>query len=213
MTVIGQAWIRAVHELGGRADLATAAAGELDRAYGAADRSYHGTAHIQDVLAKVALLGAEVGLDQASMAAVSAAACAHDIVYEGKAGEDERASADWALRALVGSGVPASVSRRVHDLVLSTIDHVAPPSDLQAAVLLDADLGILGSDPEGYAMYLSAVRRDYLAVPQTVWRIGRAAVLQTLLDRIELFHTEPARRRWDAPARRNLAAELAELKP
>jgi predicted metal-dependent HD superfamily phosphohydrolase len=97
--------------------------------------------------------------------------------------------------------------------VLSTIDHVAPPSDLQAAVLLDADLGILGSDPEGYAMYLSAVRRDYLAVPQAVWRIGRAAVLQRLLDRIELFHTEPARRRWDAPARRNLAAELAELKP
>jgi predicted metal-dependent HD superfamily phosphohydrolase len=213
MTVIGQAWIRAVHELGGRKDLATAAAAALDRAYAAADRSYHGTAHIQDVLVKVGLLGAEVGLDQTSMAAVSAAACAHDIVYEGKAGEDERASADWALRALVGSGVPASESRRVHDLVLFTIDHVAPPGDLQAAVLLDADLGILGSDPEGYAMYLSAVRRDYLAVPQTVWRIGRAAVLQTLLDRIELFHTEPARRRWDAPARRNLAAELAELKP
>jgi predicted metal-dependent HD superfamily phosphohydrolase len=213
MTVIGHAWIRAVHELGGRADLATAAAGELDRAYGAADRSYHGTDHIQDVLAKVALLGAEVGLDQPSMAAVSAAACAHDIVYEGKAGEDERASADWALRALAVSGIPASESRRVHHLVLFTIDHVAPPNDLQAAVLLDADLGILGSDPEGYATYLSAVRRDYLAVPEAVWRLGRAAVLQTLLDRSELFRTEPARRRWDAPARRNLAAELAQLKP
>jgi predicted metal-dependent HD superfamily phosphohydrolase len=213
MTVIGQAWMRAVHQLGGRGDLAAAAAGELDRAYAAADRSYHGTAHIQDVLEKVGLLGAEAGLDEAGMATVSAAACAHDIVYQGKAGEDERASADWALRALVGSGVPASESRRVHDLVLFTIDHVAPPSDLQAAVLLDADLGILGSDPERYATYLTAVRRDYLEVPEAVWRIGRAAVLQALLDRIELFHTEAARHRWDAPARRNLAAELAELKP
>jgi predicted metal-dependent HD superfamily phosphohydrolase len=38
-------------------------------------------------------------------------------------------------------------------------------------------------------------------------------MLQALLDRIELFHTEAARCRWDAPARRNLAAELAELDP
>jgi predicted metal-dependent HD superfamily phosphohydrolase len=78
-------------------------------------------------------------------------------------------------------------------------------------VLLDADLAILGSQPEHYERYRQAVRQEYAQYDDATWRAGRAQVLKTLLDREVLFVTEPARQRWDATARINLARELQSL--
>ena len=205
----GRAWVAAVRQLGGNVDAAAIAATDLERRYREPHRRYHTLAHIEAVLDASAGLAAEVGLSADERAIVALAACAHDIVYAALPGADERASAAWAREQLTACGVPTSCREQVAAIVLATITHTA--DDPVANVLLDADLAILAADAGDYASYVDGVRAEYAAVPDEDWRAGRAAVLARLLDRPALYATEPARRTWDAPARRNLAAELAAL--
>jgi predicted metal-dependent HD superfamily phosphohydrolase len=165
------------------------------------------------VLADTAWLAAQVGLAPRDRAVVALAACAHDIVDDARPGDDERASAAWAAAALTAASVAAAEVERVRALVLATLTHHAEPDDLAAAVLLDADLAILAAAPAEYAEYVARVRAEYAEVPDDAWRTGRAGVLESLVSRADLFVTEPARRRWDAAARRNVAAELDGLRP
>ncbi|MBN9620380.1 MAG: hypothetical protein J0H43_11715 [Actinobacteria bacterium] len=186
-------------------------AAELERCYSESHRRYHGLAHVRAVLREADGLAADLGLGSADRALVALAACAHDVVYDARPGVDERASAEWVRERLTASDVPAPAVAEVARLVLTTLDHGAGPDDVRAAVLLDADLAILGADPDGYAAYVAGVRAEYAAVPDDAWRSGRAAVLTSLLDLDPLFRTAAARERWAAAARRNVAAELARL--
>jgi predicted metal-dependent HD superfamily phosphohydrolase len=208
-SVPGRAWVAAVTQLGGSADAAVATAADLEHRYREPHRRYHTLTHIAAVLGDASRLAAELGLSMPERAVVALAACAHDVVYTARPGTDEQASAAWASEALSGCAVPGEARAQVAAIVLATISHTA---DVAAAnVLLDADLAILAADPAEYTRYVDGVRAEYAAVSDAEWRTGRAAVLRRLLDRPVLFATEPARRRWDARARRNLAAELAAL--
>jgi len=76
---------------------------------------------------------------------------------------------------------------------------------------MDADLAILAADPAAYEAYRQQVRAEYRRLDDGQWRAGRSAVLRSLLERDELFLSPAARERWEAAARRNIAAELAAL--
>lgn len=210
MTDLRRAWIEAIQALGGTA--APESADELVTRYAEPHRRYHSARHIDTVLAEAAWLGAQVGLAPRDRAIVALAACAHDVVYDARPGDDERASAAWAVAALTAAGLGAGAAGRVESLVLMTLTHQAEPDDLAAAVLLDADLAILAAPPAEYEEYVAGVRAEYAGVADDAWRTGRAGVLKSLVSRADLFVTEPARRRWDAAARRNVAAELATLR-
>ena len=142
---------------------------------------------------------------RAERAIVAVAAWTHDVVYDANPGEDERASARWAREALDGVAEPHI--ERVEGLILTTIEHDAPPDDRLATALLDADLAILGAPEERYAAYAEAVREEYAKYPDDVWREGRIAVLEGMLSRT-LYRSEAARTRWATAAEKNLAAEL-----
>jgi predicted metal-dependent HD superfamily phosphohydrolase len=172
-------------------------------------RQYHNRQHVLAVRADAASLAQQLRVQEP--AEVQLAACAHDVVYDGKPGDDERASAAWAQQALQDAGVAAVVAERVAALVLATIDHVAADDDVPAQILLDADLAILAAPPEQYDAYARAVRREYAAVPDDLWQLGRGSVLQQLLDKNPLYLTPAARERWEAAARENLRRELAAL--
>jgi predicted metal-dependent HD superfamily phosphohydrolase len=204
-------WVASVVAVGGRRDAAETAAAELAQRYGEAHRRYHTADHVDAVVRDCALLGAELRLSSSDRVLVALAACAHDVVYDARPGEDERASAEWARTWLTRATVVDRVAERVADLVLATATHVARPDDVPAAVLLDADLAVLGASPANYARYVAAVRQEYAAVSDTDWRSGRARVLGALIGRPRLYVTEPASVRWEEPARRNVAAELAGL--
>jgi predicted metal-dependent HD superfamily phosphohydrolase len=206
------AWTDAVCLLGGDRPVAVAAAAELGARYGEPHRRYHTGAHVRSVLRDVTVLAAELGLTAAERAVVTVAAAAHDVVYDGRSGDDERRSASWARDWLTRAGVGPGPVGRVEELVLATTGHAAPADDLAAWVLLDADLAILGSDPAAYDRYRAAVRQEYAAVDEPSWRAGRSAVLSKLLARDQLYGTEAGRRRWDAPARANIARELGSLR-
>jgi predicted metal-dependent HD superfamily phosphohydrolase len=211
MPAVGEAWRGAASALGGRAGLAADGARDLQRRYAEPHRRYHTLEHVRCVLRDVRLLAAELGLGGQDTALAMAAACAHDVVYDARPGDDERASASWAQQHLRAAQVPASAVDRVAALVLATAGHAAAPGDHAAEVLLDADLAILGSAGPAYGRYVRAVREEYRQVPDDLWRAGRAQVLQSLQDRAQLYATGPARARWEAAAQANLARELAAL--
>jgi predicted metal-dependent HD superfamily phosphohydrolase len=192
-------WPDAVAALGGTSD----AWPRLAARYGEPHRRYHTLDHAAAVVRDSAWLAE--GLGDTDRAIVAVAAWTHDVVYDAKPGEDERASAAWAREAL--TGVAEAHIARVEGLILATIKHDAPADDLLATALLDADLAILGAPEEQYAAYARGVREEYAKYPDDVWREGRIAVLERLLAR-PLYRSEAARTRWASRAEENLAAEL-----
>ena len=140
------------------------------------------------------------------------AALFHDAVYDPTRADNEAVSADLARstprRSSAGRRTGAATVRR---LVLATARHT--PRRTDEAVLVDADLAILGAEPKDYAAYVQGVRAEYAHVTDEQWRAGRAAVLRRFLD---ATRGVPHRRCCAANARRgprpNLAAELASLR-
>lgn len=195
-------WDDAVRALGGAPDL-----GDLMERYSEPHRAYHNTFHVASVVRDSWALADGFAFTGEERAILTLAACAHDVIYDGKPGEDERASAAWARERL--TGLEEEHIARVESLVLATITHSS--EDPLAHVLLDADLAILGSEPAHYERYRQAVRREYAQYDDETWRAGRAKVLRSLLDRDDLYVTEPARQLWDAAARANLSRELQSL--
>ncbi|MGL6095577.1 MAG: HD domain-containing protein, partial [Fimbriiglobus sp.] len=154
-------------------------------------------------------------LPTADPAAVQLAVWFHDAAYDPRAKDNEDRSA-----ALVGDwlgplGLPSDTLRKVASLVRSTAhltgDH--PPTDPDAVALHDADLAVLGASEVRYRRYAADVRREYAFVPDDAYRTGRAEVLAAFLARPRLYLTAVMHDEGDAPARRNLTAELAELRP
>ncbi|GAA1194120.1 hypothetical protein GCM10009654_59080 [Streptomyces hebeiensis] len=170
-------------------------------------RRYHTTDHLTAVLDHVDSLAGHA--DDPGL--VRLAAWFHDAVYRPDRSENEERSAQLAERALAEAGLDEDGTREVARLVRLTVTHAAEPGDRNGAVLCDADLAVLASEPKVYAAYAAAVREEYGFVPDDAFRAGRAAVLEQLLALPRLFRTPYGAEKWEAPARANLAAELREL--
>lgn len=177
---------------------------ELLAAYGDPGRHYHDLRHLADVLDHLSDMdGAGEPFDWTP---VALAAWFHDGVYDGAPDAEER-SAHWAEAALADTAYSAEVAR----LVRLTERHDPAPGDRNGAALCDADLAVLASDGPDYAAYTAAVREEYAHVADADFRAGRAAILRDLLDAPALFRTAHGRAHWEAPARANLAREVAAL--
>jgi predicted metal-dependent HD superfamily phosphohydrolase len=209
---VRESWLDAITALGGDRTAALAGADDLVARYGEPHRRYHTLVHVGAVVRDAAWLAGQLGLDPSAQAQLTLAAAAHDVVYDARPGTDEQASAAWAGAALAVAGVSPRDNERVQQLVLMTLTHETTADDDAGIALLDADLAILGTAPEVYATYAAAVREEYAAVPDDLWRSGRGDVLSGLAGRARLYLSEPAHHRWDAAARRNLRDELASLR-
>ena len=117
-----------------------------------------------------------------------------------------RAELAQRLRA---RGLPAADIEEVARLVRLTSDHRPETGDDDGALLCDADLSVLGGEPEPYARYVAAVREDYAHIGDADFAAGRAAVVRHLLELDPLFHSQRARELWLDAAHRNLRGELA----
>jgi predicted metal-dependent HD superfamily phosphohydrolase len=175
----------------------------LDR-WSESHRRYHGCTHLLAVLEALELLTGPAEPPRT----VLLAAWFHDAVYRGIAGEDEEESARLAEVRLAEAGLPAEDVAEVARLVRLTSDHRPASGDDDGALLCDADLSVLGREPESYARYVAAVREDYAHIGDADFAAGRAAVVRQLLALDPLFHTDRARTLWLDAARRNLRGEL-----
>lgn len=206
-------WREAVVRLGGVKAAALATGQELEAQYSEPHRRYHTATHIVATHEAAALLADAEDLGTKDRARLDLAVCAHDVIYWGRADEDEAASATWADVRLARCGVRVADREWVVGAILATSVHTGHVSDRVVDCLLDADLSILGADPDVYARYAVAVRDEYSHVEDSAWSVGRRAVLEALLTRSPLYRTAEGQRVWEAAARRNVESELAAYDP
>lgn len=180
---------------------------DLMRAYAELHRAYHTATHIVDCLKK---------LDSAREIAerpdeVEAAIWFHDAVYNPKAGDNEQQSAKGARRALTDAGVKLAAVERIAALILLT-RHVDPPQDHDGELLLDIDLSILGAEPDEFAEYDRQIRIEYNWVPEPEYRLRRAEILESFLQRPTIYRTPQFRERFQESAEINLRKSIDELR-
>lgn len=194
----------------GDAPSAGAAMNDVIRRYTESHRRYHGVDHLVQVVRRAnELLQAESDHPQGVDAdTVVLAAWFHDVVYDPRADDNERRSADLAGTVLRALGLQAHMIVAVERLVMATREHRA--SRLDEAILLDADLAVLGAVPDVYATYVGLVRDEYAHVSDDDWRVGRSSVLRHLLS-APIFVTATAAEANDQ-AVENLGAELIGLR-
>lgn len=171
-------------------------------------RRYHTPTHVMWVLRHIAALAA-AGEATTDLTAVQLAALWHDAVYDAAASDNEARSAALARSAAAELGWPASRQQLVQRLVLATAGHI--PTDGDEALLVDADLAILGAPAQEYTAYVTGVRAEYAHVDDDSWRAGRSAVLGGFLAQPHLFTTATMRAQREERARANITAELAGL--
>jgi len=178
------------------------------------DRRYHDLSHLVDLLQHVDELNQECH----NLHAVRLAAWYHGAVFDAaesaayarRGGEDEVASAEVAREDLTRLGVPEAAVEAVVGMVAGLARHSSETNSVDAAVLSDADLAILASDPQRYRLYLEKVRDEYRHIPTADYMHARREIVDRLLSRDRLY-TSPLGAGWERQARENLTAERARL--
>jgi predicted metal-dependent HD superfamily phosphohydrolase len=184
-------------------------------------RRYHTATHIMWVLRHLHDMSPTLFPSSSALPAeLLAAALYHDAIYDPPAGDNEARSAALAMADLAEVGWAPERCVPVQALILATAGHLtegeATPIDddvsAETAMLLDADLAILGAEPGAYQAYVNGVRAEYAHVDDDEWRTGRAGVLQHFLDRPRLFVTDFMHNALEHRAGANIEAELAALR-
>ena len=181
--------------------LADPAFEEVRELYAGPGRFYHPLDHVESVLEIIESLVSYAR----NLNAVKLAAWLHDVIYDPRASDNEERSADYAERLCEKFSMPDG--RLVASLILKTKTHDAG-DDPDAQVFLDADLAVLGANEPAYRAYSEKIRQEYAWVPEPDYRTGRRRVLQSFLSRPRIYHLL---RPLEEPARRNIAAEIAQL--
>ncbi|MFP4550399.1 MAG: hypothetical protein ACLFNT_06310 [Spirochaetales bacterium] len=184
----------------------------LDAAYNEPHRAYHTWEHIAEMLALFD--ECENAVEAGHELAV--AIYYHDAVYDPAAGDNEEQSAALCRAHLEAVDVELGRRERIAQLVLATkhlgrIDAERPDNDQLEAVLLDIDLGILGSPRERYERYTRQVREEYRHLTDRAFLEGRRRVVAHFLAMKRLYRTPYFAARFAARARENLARELEAL--
>ena len=177
---------------------------QLVAAYAAPGRHYHNLAHIEDSLA--ALTRVE-NLSPREREILSAAIWWHDVVYDATRADNEELSAQ-----LAETHVRKDIADEVGRLIRLTKTHDVARDDRLGAILISIDLSILGAEPARYDAYAAAIRQEFIHVPETDYRAGRARVLGQFAARPVIFPDAAFAARYDRQARENLARELASLR-
>jgi predicted metal-dependent HD superfamily phosphohydrolase len=183
---------------------------EVAHAYASAGRAYHGVSHVVDVAERFAEVSGWRAPREVYLAVLY-----HDAIYVPGAAENEAESARMARGAIATFLPHASVDPdRVGELILATSRHGSlSPADVDddMALFLDCDMAILGASAPLYDAYARGVSSEYSWLPEERYRIGRGRFLEKVLASPRIFLSKSFHERLDAPARANIARELASL--
>jgi predicted metal-dependent HD superfamily phosphohydrolase len=166
MTDIDQ-WVETWRELGvaDSSALRRLYSDVLDR-YSEPHRYYHTPQHLAECFEKVQDI---ISLAE-HPAEVNISLWFHDVIYDTQRHDKEERSADWAHDAARELGANAEAARRIYDLIMFT-RHAAEPVGIDAEVLVDVDLSILGAQPARFQEYEAQVRSEYGWVPDPMFPV------------------------------------------
>jgi predicted metal-dependent HD superfamily phosphohydrolase len=107
--------------------------------------------------------------------------------------------------------LPIATIENVKRLILAT-QHNGATTEYDAAILVDCDLSILGAPEAEYKIFEQNIRREYRWVPYFLYRKKRVEILQSFLDRAQIFSSPLFVAQFEALARVNLQNAIAQLK-
>ena len=175
--------------------------------YSAPERHYHNLRHISECLEAFD----STRHFSKNPLAVELAIWFHDVVYNSRASDNEEQSAVSARQWLSGSGSSEELLGCVESLVLATKAHDAS-LDIDAPLLVDIDLAILGQKEIRFREYEAQIRAEYSWVPQSTFVTKRAEILERFLGRQRIYSTDFFFERFEVQARRNLRWSIDHLR-
>ena len=183
---------------------------EFDRLktmYSEPHRFYHNMNHLESCLTE--LSSVQELVQQPDL--VEFAIWYHDVIYDTKAKDNEEQSAQLAYAVCLDAKLPHDFANATKDLILAT-KHDAVPQGIDARLLIDVDLSILGKPTLEFDEYEQNIRREYSWVPEDQFRQGRSQILQMFLDRDSIYLTDFFKGKYESQARENLQRSIDALR-
>jgi predicted metal-dependent HD superfamily phosphohydrolase len=174
--------------------------------YAEPHRSYHTMQHLYECFAHFA----QIRQDAEHPAEVELAIWFHDSIYQPVRKDNEEKSAAWGRASVIAQGLSEEIGDRIYSLIMAT-KHDGVPSNRDAEVLVDVDLGIFAADRERFDEYERQVRMEYDWVAEPVYRRERYKILQALLERSPLYSTRLFQADYEPKALKNLDRSLEKL--
>ncbi len=178
----------------------------LQRNYGQSHRHYHDLKHIQATLLhldEVWGLAREPEL-------IALALWFHDAIYQPFSSTNEANSAQWAVDFMRANHMDQAAIDGVHALIMITA-HDAQATGVDQQLMIDIDLGILGSPPDVYQQYEVHIRKEYRWVPRFIYNKKRLQLLRSFAAREQLYNHPHFQQLWTVQARTNLQWAIEQL--
>jgi predicted metal-dependent HD superfamily phosphohydrolase len=178
---------------------------EIEASYNKGNRYYHNLRHLESLLLTLIPLRSQIHQWDAMIFAL----VYHDFVYDPLQSDNEDKSAAVARERLTEFKIPDDLIEKVCSIILKTKGH-SISEDPDTNIFLDADLSILGADPETYRNYCEQIRGEYKLVPDFLYNRGRRRVLENFLNLPAVYKTSFFEE-LEQKARFNLEEELKML--
>ena len=177
----------------------------------------HRAFHTWDRVTELLLMAEDIAAAVADRSAFVLAILFHRAVLDPRSPDAPRRSIA-IMREAMGHKVPAGRLARAEALILAVTGGAVPETEDpslrgDAALLLDFDRAILGSDPARFRAAEAALRREFQHLPDARYALGRASTLRMLLWRERIFLTDRVYLERERRARRNIEARITELDP
>ncbi|UOU98329.1 hypothetical protein MUU74_17790 [Chryseobacterium daecheongense] len=141
---------------------------KIEKKHSEKGRFYHNLDHLENMFLEL-----EAVKDQIlNYTAITFSVFYHDIIYDATSRSNEEKSAEFAVSRLEELNIDQAIIKEVFEQILATKTHqISNHHDTN--YLLDADLSILGKDPETYRDYTKKIRKEYSFYPDLLYKPGR----------------------------------------
>ncbi len=177
----------------------------LEAAYTDSTRFYHNETHVSECLKYLY----EYSYLANNITEIEIAIWFHDAIYDTHRNDNEELSAAWANDYLNNFAITNNIVKNIYDMIICTKTHVA--DNIDAQLMLDIDLSVLGASNEVFESYDKKIRKEYHWISELDYRKGRIEVLESFLKRENIYHTSEFSERFDKKARNNLSRKIKEL--
>lgn len=135
----------------------------------------------------------------------------HDAIYKPYSKSNELDSAQWAKAFMLDGGGFESSAQRVYDLIMATEHDGEVKDHIDAQLMVDIDLTILGTPSHVYDAFEKHVRKEYRWVPYFIYRKKRKQLLKSFLLQKSIYHLAYFREKFEDNAKSNIKRAINTL--
>jgi len=179
---------------------------EIFTRYSNHKRHYHTISHLEAIITDLQ----EVKLNIKDLDTTLFVVFYHDIIYKPSSSSNEADSAKLAKKRLTEIDYPVDKIEKCVTMILATKQHELS-EDNDTNYLIDADIAILGKNPEDYQKYTEQIREEYTIYADFMYKSGRKKALQHFLQMETIYKTEHFIKEYEKQARINISNELEGL--